>query len=144
MRASFLAVVLTPPMEWGPRSATSTVIVFENTAKQKSVSKQMSFWWRERTLPLPFALFWRSNRWKYTGCLKKYWFSEALDIDFTWMLIASIKLLTRMMDGCLILNKLGWRRVKLCLRVMITLQCWLLKCEHFYQIFPVPSQLCAS
>ena len=40
------------------------------------------------------------------------------------MMTASIKLMTWMMDGCLILNKLGRRRVKLSHRVMATLQCW--------------------
>ena len=42
---------------------------------------------------------------------------------FSWIMTASIKLMTRTMDGCLILNKLGRRRVKLCQRVMATLQC---------------------
>ena len=49
--------------------------------------------------------------------------SEAVDVDFSWMMIASIKLMTRTMDGYLILNKLGRRRLKLCQRVMATLQC---------------------
>ena len=35
---------------------------------------------------------------------------------FSWIIIVSIKLMTRMMDGCLILNKLGRRRMKLCQR----------------------------
>ena len=35
---------------------------------------------------------------------------------------ASIKLTTKTMDGCLILNKLGRRRVELCQRVMATLK----------------------
>ena len=49
-----------------------------------------------------------------------------------------------LMDGCLILNKLVRRRVKLCQRVMATLQCSLMKCKHFYQVFPVQTQLCSS
>ena len=40
----------------------------------------------------------------------------------SWTIKASIKLMTQTMDGCLILNKLGRRRVKLCQRVMATLQ----------------------
>ena len=39
--------------------------------------------------------------------------SEALGIYFPWNMIASIKLMTRTMDDCLILNKLGRGRVKL-------------------------------
>ena len=37
-------------------------------------------------------------------------------------MMASIKLMAWMLDGCLILNKLGRRRVKVCQRVMATLQ----------------------
>ena len=48
---------------------------------------------------------------------------------------AGIKLMTQTMDGCLILNKLGRRRLKLCQRVMATLQCYLSKCEHFFRVF---------
>ena len=44
-------------------------------------------------------------------------------IYFPLSLIVSIKMMTRTMVGCLILNKLGRRRVKLCQRVMATLQC---------------------
>ena len=44
-----------------------------------------------------------------------------MDIDFSWMMTAGIKLLTQTMDGCLILNKLVRRRVKLYQRVMATL-----------------------
>ena len=54
---------------------------------------------------------------------------------FSWMMTASIKLLTQMMDGCLILNKLGRRRVKLYQRVMATLQCYLLKWSIFIGFF---------
>ena len=38
-------------------------------------------------------------------------------------MITSINLMTGTMDECLTLNKLGRRRVKLCQRVMATLQC---------------------
>ena len=42
--------------------------------------------------------------------VKEILVSKALGIYFLWILIASIKRLTQMMDGCLILNKLGsWR-----------------------------------
>ena len=51
----------------GPHSANSTLVVLENTAKLKLVSKWTSFWWRERTSSLPIALFWCSNRQKYNG-----------------------------------------------------------------------------
>ena len=49
-----------------------------------------------------------------------------------------------LMDGCLILNKLVRRRVKLCQRVMAILHCSLMNCKHFYQVFPVQTQLCSS
>ena len=67
--------------------------------------------------------------------------SEALGIYFPWNMIASIKLMTRTMDGWLIMNKLRRRRVKLCQRVMATLQCKLSKCEHFdrFVFLPHPS-----
>ena len=55
--------------------------------------------------------------------IKKYYFSKALDIYFSWVMTASIKLMTQTIDWCLILNKLGRRRVKLCEKVMATLQC---------------------
>ena len=42
---------------------------------------------------------------------------------FSWMMTANIKLMTQTMVGCLTLNKLGKKRVKLCKRVMATLQC---------------------
>ena len=42
---------------------------------------------------------------------------------FLWILIASTEVMTWMMDGYLILNKLGNGRVKLGQRVMATLQC---------------------
>ena len=48
-------------------------------------------------------------------------FFKAFDMYFSWMMSVSIKLMTWMMDGCLILNKLGRRRVTLCQRVMATL-----------------------
>ena len=41
-------------------------------------------------------------------------------VGFSWMMTASIQLMTGTMDGCLILNKLGRRRVALCPRVMAT------------------------
>ena len=44
-----------------------------------------------------------------------------MDIYFTWMMTAGIKLLTQKMDGCLILNKLVRRRVKLYQRAMAAL-----------------------
>ena len=47
----------------------------------------------------------------------------------------SIKLMTQMMDGCLILNKLQRSRVKLCQKVMAALQCQLSKCEPFLSCF---------
>ena len=55
-------VVLPPPAERGPpergpRSANSTFVVLENTAKLKPVSKRTSFQLRDRTLSLAIALF---------------------------------------------------------------------------------------
>ena len=55
--------------------------------------------------------------------LKTYYFSEALDMYFSWIMTVGMKLMTRTTDGCLTLNKLGRRRVKLCQRVTATLQC---------------------
>ena len=40
---------------------------------------------------------------------------------FSWMMMVGIKLMTRMMDGCLILNEMGRRRVKVCQR---TVEMW--------------------
>lgn len=51
----------------------------------------------------------------------------------------SIKLMLWVMNGCLILNKLVRRRVKLCWRVMTTLLCELSKHEHFHCFFPCPA-----
>ena len=48
--------------------------------------------------------------------------SEALGRYFPWTLMANIKMMTQTMDGCLILNYLGRRRVKSCQRVVTTLQ----------------------
>ena len=53
---------------------------------------------------------------------------------------ASIKLMTGTMDGRLILNKLGRRRVKLCQRVMATLQCYVRICIVFFSC-PTPNVL---
>ena len=51
-------------------------------------------------------------------CFLKHGYVLLMDDDM------NIELLTRTMDGCLILNKLGRRRrVKMCQRVMATLQC---------------------
>ena len=146
-KASFLVVVLMLPAECGPLSANSTVDVLENTAKLKPASKQTSFQWRERALSLPTALFWCSNRPKYDGYSKKHQFSEALVIDFSWMMTASIKLLTRMMDGCLILNKLGRRRVRMCQRKWwqhcnVNVNCW--NVSILIGGSPATSQLCTS
>ena len=74
--------------------------------------------------------------------VKEILISKALGIYFLWILIASIKMMTLTMDGCL--NKLGKRRVKLCQRVTATLQCQLSKCEHFYWFFPALPKLCSS
>ena len=60
------------------------------------------------------------------------------------MIAASIKLMTQTIDGCLILNLLVRRRAKLCQTAIATLQCLLLKCEHFNQIFQAQPQLCFS
>ena len=61
---------------------------------------------------------------KILWLVKEIIVSEALGLYFSWIMIASIKLMTRTMDECLILNKLGRRRrLKLCQRVMATLQC---------------------
>lgn len=56
-------------------------------------------------------------------------------MNFSWMMKLSIKLMTWMMNGSLILNKLERRRVKLYQRMMAMLQCQLSKCEHFYHSF---------
>ena len=45
--------------------------------------------------------------------VKEILVSEALGIYFSWIMIMSIKLMTWTMDECLILNKLGRRRVTL-------------------------------
>ena len=73
--------------------------------------------------------------------VKEILVSEALGVYFSWIMIASIKLMTRTMDGWLIMNKLRRRRVKLCQRVMATLQCKVSKCEHFdrFVFLPHPS-----
>ena len=76
--------------------------------------------------------------------VKEIFVSKALGTYFLWILIASIKKKTPTMDGCLILNKLGRRRVKLCQRVTATLQCQLSKCKHFYWVFPALPKLCSS
>ena len=39
--------------------------------------------------------------------------SEALGMYFSWILMVNIKVMARTMNGCLILNKLGRRRVKI-------------------------------
>ena len=59
---------------------------------------------------------------KIQWLIKEILVFKALGIYFSWIVLASLKLMTQTMDGCLILNKLG-RRVKLCNRVMATLQC---------------------
>ena len=53
--------------ERGSRSANSTFVVSESTAKLKPVSKRASFRWRETTLLLLIALIWCSNWRKYDG-----------------------------------------------------------------------------
>ena len=64
-------------------------------------------------------------------------------MNFSWMMKLSIKLMTWMLNGSLILNKLERRRVKLYQRMMAMLQCQLSKCEHFYHslffFFPCPT-----
>ena len=72
-------------------------------------------------MSVPVAFVLALNQEKYGGQSRQYLFSEASDTYFSWMMIASIKLMTRMMDGCLILNKL--RRGRVSQRVMATLQC---------------------
>ena len=116
------------------------------TAKLKMVSKRTSFQWREWTHIISYCLVLTFKSAKIQWLVKEILVSEALGIIFLWILIASIKMMTRAMKGCLILNKLGRRRMKLChcQRVMATLQCWLLKCEHFYQVFPALPKLCSS
>ena len=42
----------------------------------------------------------------------------SIDIYFLWMMTEIIKLMTQIMDKCLILNELGRRRMKLCQSVM--------------------------
>ena len=72
--------------------------------------------------------------------VKEILVSEALGLYFSWILIASIKMMTRTMDGCLILNKLGKRRVNLSQRVMSTLQCSLSQIWAFLLGFSCPTQ----
>ena len=116
-RPLFLTVVLLLPVEQGPSSANSASVVLENSAKPKPVSR----WW-ERTLSLPIALFLTFKSAKIWWLVKEILVSEALGVYFPWGLIASLKMMTPMMDWRLVLNKLG-RREKLCQRVMATLQC---------------------
>ena len=122
-RPLFLVVKHTRPMERGPCSTNSTLVVFENTAKLKPNFK-MNF------LPMKgessitsccIVLMFKSA--KIWWLVKEILVSKALGIFFSWIMIASIKLMTRTMYGCLILNELGRRRVKLCQRVMATVQC---------------------
>ena len=106
---------------------------------QTETSFKSDFVMKGENLSLPIALFGRSNRRKYDGQSKKYQFSEAVDRCFSYMMTASIKLMTRTMDRCLILSKMR-RRVKQCQRVMATLQCKLSKFEHFDRFFlPLPN-----
>ena len=63
--------------------------------------------------------------------VKEILVSEALGIYIPWILIASIKMTARALDGCLILNKLGRRRVKIVLEndgntAMLTVKMWAL------------------
>ena len=44
-----------------------SLVVLENTAKLKPISKRTSLWWRERILSLSIALFWCLNWWKCDG-----------------------------------------------------------------------------
>ena len=114
-RLPFLVVVLTLPAERGRQSTNSAFVVLENTAKLKPVSKQTFFQLRERESSITsysVVLTFKSAKiqWVVKRNIK---FSEALDLYFSWMMTASIKLLTRTMDGCLILDKLVRRRMKL-------------------------------
>ena len=79
----------------------------------KPVSKWTSYWWRESSITsyCVVLMFKSAKIWRL---VKELLVSETLGIFFPQILIASIKMMTRTMHGCLILNKLGRRRKKLC------------------------------
>ena len=60
---------------------------------------------------------------KIRWLVKEILVSKAVGVYFPQILIASIKMMTGTMDGCLILNKMGSWRVKLGQGVMATLHC---------------------
>ena len=93
---------------------TLLLLSWKNTAKLKPVSKQTSFWWMKRTPSLPIVLFWRSNCKNMMASQRNIsswsiWYILFMDYNRAHKLI---KLMTRSMDGRLIRNKLGRRRVK--------------------------------
>ena len=70
--------------EGGCCSAHSAFVVLENTARLKLVSKQTCFWWKERILSLPAALFLMFKLAKIRWLVKKnitllqYWIHKFL------------------------------------------------------------------
>ena len=116
-RPSFLTVVLTPPTEWGPHSATrelyfcclgkhsQTETGFETnflpTKGENLITsycivlmfRSAKIWWLVKEILVSWSI----------GCIYTF---------YGWWQ-SGIKLWTGMMDGCLILNKLVRRRVKL-------------------------------
>ena len=114
---SFLTVALTPPAEWSPLLSVSW--------------KTQPYWnWFQNELPpnegrehyhFPLRCF-DVQISKNMMASQRNIFFEAVERFFSWMMTASIKLMTRMVDECLILNKPGRRRVTLCQRVMAAVQ----------------------
>ena len=101
----------------------SAFVVLENTAKLKPVSKQTAIPMKGENSITSYSVVLTLKSSKIRLLVKEILVSEAWGIYFPWILIATIKMMTWMMVGCLILNKLGRRRMKLCQRVMATLQC---------------------
>ena len=91
------------PTERGPHSTNSTFVVLANTAKLKPVSKWTSF--------LCFDVQIGRN----TMASQRKISSKAVGVHFSWIMIASIKLMTQTMDGCLFYIKWGggeWKCVR--------------------------------
>ena len=123
--------------EWGPRSSWLCTSRLWNEALVPQILLLLSWKtqpnWNRFQNKLPsgegrelyhFLLhcFWCSSRQNMMASQRNISFWST-GIHFPWILIVSIKMMTRTMDGCLILNKLGRRRVKLSQRMMATLQC---------------------
>ena len=105
--------LLTPPAERGPPSRNSASVLLEKHSQTETGFKTNCLPVNGENSVNSYCVVLTFKSAKIQWLVKEILASEALGTYFSWIVVASIKLITRMMDECLILEKMGAEESKI-------------------------------